>query len=304
MSGTNTGVGIGGRFSAHEVPIDPSSQVWLRLLDVAIDAATDPAWAALVMPNGPADRPKSAPCIHGAQIDLDAYLWLQLARRLARTAAESTGGELSFPHLHRLDPESLVVAAIAQDTAAVADLASRVGADVGGLGALGQFAVIPLLSAFARRFAGDVPSSWLEGYCPICGRWPSMCETRGLERSRHFRCGSCGSDWPMPHLTCAFCGENDHRRLGSLVLEGEAVPHRVDTCETCRGYLKTVTSLSALPFRVLAMEDLRTVPLDLVAHERGYARPERPGYAVEISVRVRNTLPNGVMRWHRSLRDK
>jgi FdhE protein len=61
-------------------------------------------------------------------------------------------------------------------------------------------------------------------------------------------------------------------------VEGEA--RKVETCATCKGYLKTLATLQALPAYAVALEDLATVALDVVALERGFTRPTSPGYAL------------------------
>ena len=48
---------------------------------------------------------------------------------------------------------------------------------------------------------------------------------------------------------------------------------RVDTCERCHGYLKSVATFHSVPTPQLAAEDAATVHLDLGARERGYTRP-------------------------------
>lgn len=68
-------------------------------------------------------------------------------------------------------------------------------------------------------------------------------------------------------------------KLGSLHAEGEAHLRRVETCERCHGYLKTVTTFDALAMRALLLVDIATIPRDLVAQDRGYARPSRSGWA-------------------------
>jgi FdhE protein len=302
MPGTITSVGIGGRLPGRAVPLDPASQAWLRLVDVAIDAASDPGWAALVpAPNASLGRSPGAPRIHGATFDVNGDRWLDLVRRLALAAQHTGATAPPWSRIRRLAPASLAGAAIARDAPALAGLAASADVDVDGLTVLAQLAAIPMLTACARQLAPAVSGSWLEGYCPICGAWASMAETRGLERSRHLRCGCCGTDWALRPLVCAFCRELDHHRLGSLLIDGESGPHRIDTCERCRGYLKTVTTLGALSFRDLALEDLSTVALDLAARERGYTRPERPGYAIAVAVRDGRAAPNGSIRWFRSI---
>jgi Uncharacterized protein involved in formate dehydrogenase formation len=83
-----------------------------------------------------------------------------------------------------------------------------------------------------------------------------------------------------------FCDEIDHHRLGFLVVEGEGEGEerhgRVEVCDSCHGYLKTVTTLGMLAPHVLVRYDLATVPIDLAAQERGYARPPRPAWAPDV----------------------
>jgi FdhE protein len=98
------------------------------------------------------------------------------------------------------------------------------------------------------------------------------------------RCGCCGSDWALPVLRCAFCDEIDHQKLGSLLSEGNEPQIRVETCSTCRGYLKSVTTLTALPFVTLATKDISTVAFDLAAQDRGYARPTHPGWQLRVEI--------------------
>lgn len=55
-----------------------------------------------------------------------------------------------------------------------------------------------------------------------------------------------------------------------------AEPHskdRVDVCERCHGYLKSVATFHSVPTPRLAAEDAATVHLDVGAVEQGYARP-------------------------------
>jgi formate dehydrogenase maturation protein FdhE len=55
-------------------------------------------------------------------------------------------------------------------------------------------------------------------------------------------------------------------------------------CYTCKGYLKAFTTLRPMPLRTIAMTDLASVDLDLIAQEREYARPS--GYAHALTVTV------------------
>jgi formate dehydrogenase maturation protein FdhE len=72
---------------------------------------------------------------------------------------------------------------------------------------------------------------------------------------------------------CPFCGTRDHTELGYFHAEGDEARRRVTTCEACRGYVKTVTTLLPLSAPQLLAADVATLPLDLAAAERGYFVP-------------------------------
>ena len=65
-----------------------------------------------------------------------------------------------------------------------------------------------------------------------------------------------------------------HEARATLVSEQDGEARKVEVCAACRGYLKSVSTLRAWAGDEVALADLATVDLDLVALEREYARPE------------------------------
>jgi len=257
---------------AIEAQVDPAWQPWLDLLDVALEEASGRAWgSALTLRD---DRPDGAPLLHGASVRTDTGRARRLMRRLGGVSGVRAGDEV--------DPSAVIRAAISRDDRALGEMAERSDASMDAFAAVAQVAAMPLLMAAALTLEPRAASAWQRGYCPVCGAWPSLAELRGIERERRLRCGCCGADWPLPLLHCAFCDELDHAKLGALQPEGEEQLRRVETCETCHGYLKSATTFGALSIRTLVLLDLTTIPLDLVAQDRGYARPARPGWAPAI----------------------
>jgi FdhE protein len=126
-----------------------------------------------------------------------------------------------------------------------------------------------------------LPRFWPAGYCPVCAAWAILAERRGLDRTRQLRCGRCAVEWQIQWLCCVYCGERDHRRLGSLVPEDGGEVLKVEICHTCGGYLKSVATLQRIPAIELLLRDLDTVELDLVAVDRGYGRPPGSGFPLE-----------------------
>ena len=221
-------------------------------------------------------RALDAPMLHGATVRVDAVQASELVMRL--------GQELGIPHMGRVEPLALLLVGVERDSETLDALATRLAIPSDTVAVLAQLSSLPLLLNAARTLDADASRTWQRGYCPVCGAWPSMGEMRGIQRERRMRCGCCGSDWLLPVLRCAFCEETDHQKLGFLLNEEGAQHIRVETCSTCRGYLKTVSTLGILPFTTLAAKDASTIAYDLAARDRGYARPSRPGFQVHVEI--------------------
>lgn len=258
---------------------------------MVLAAAEDPAWqeaapAPAPIPAGAVLAPTDVPLLHGATLCPDARALRKLVRALFRAARESGEGGASLARFRsrRLDAHAIVRAAIARDGDALERLAGEMGVDGAALHVVAQLAAVPLLHGCAARLREQVPPGWAKGYCPVCGAWPTLAEMRGLDRTRRLRCGRCAVDWQTTVLHCPFCDEDRHDHLGSLLPEASEPTRRVDVCKSCKGYIKTITTLRPLPLRSLLMEDLATVEYDIAAHERGYTRPATQGYRVDVAV--------------------
>ena len=129
------------------------------------------------------------------------------------------------------------------------------------------------------RLVGGSGSASLSGErCPRCGGAPqlSVLEVAGGESSdggsRTLLCATCLTSWPCRRVLCPACGEEDERRLGYF--RSPILDHvRVDACETCRRYLKTVDR-GRLGLAVPLVDEVAGAPLDVWAQEHGYAKIE------------------------------
>lgn len=119
---------------------------------------------------------------------------------------------------------------------------------------------------------------WTGRACPGCGGLPQVSVIAPesgafMEGSpRALVCGRCAGWWAFPRATCAWCGEDDPRKLAPFVA-GEG-PARLDSCETCGAYVKTfdLRRPGGAPV-VPLVDDVATVSLDLWAQEQGLHRP-------------------------------
>jgi FdhE protein len=262
----------------------PDGRAWLTLLAETLRELSAPAWTAVV-PQPDPERPVVAPLLAGVTLVVDPNMlrrWVRHLRQQAAKIMSPSPAPLAAVDTRRFDPLPLLEAAVCLDETRLADLAKANGTDRAALGALMQLATMPLLQACGRYLAQQVPINWSYGYCPVCGAWPTLAEVRGLERTHRWRCGRCGGDWGLALLRCPYCGEANHQRLGSITAEDDEAACTVDTCLTCRGYVKTRAVLQPTPPYAVVLEDLATVDWDIVALERGYRRPTQPGYPLGV----------------------
>lgn len=258
---------------------------WVDLLRAMRDELRNPSYEAAVP-----DEPRAAhdaPLIDGAELRVESDVVQTWVRRLLGLAARAGGPAATLAPAARaasLDACALVEAAVAADRVRLDAIAGEIGADADALAAVAPLAAMPLLHACGRRWTARVPRTWEHGYCHVCAAWPAFAEARGLERARRLRCVRCGGDWWIEWLCCPYCGVRDHERLGALVPEGAAERRKVETCDACRHYVKTLTTLTPTPPADVAAEDLATVELDVAALAHGYLPADGLGSAITVRV--------------------
>ena len=282
----------------------PETAPWLGVLSAVLEEASHPAWDAVAASTILADtsrksevgqsasgttslpthrladsrpHPPSPPLLAGARIPLDAPLADRWVRRLLALAAEAGPEAIGLRAAagnSALDARAFLEAAVNADRDRLEALARSLNIDSDALAAVAALAVMPLLHALRRRFGPAADPHWHEGWCPLCGGWPHLAEQRGLERTRRLRCARCGGDWAQPGVRCPYCGVVGHEARAALVSEQDGEARKVETCSACRGYLKSVSTLRAWDGDEVALIDLATVDLDLVALERAFERPE------------------------------
>ena len=112
---------------------------------------------------------------------------------------------------------------------------------------------------------------WRHGYCPICGGLPAIAALIGEEGKRVGLCSFCGHLWNLLRLSCPFCGTDKQEDLRYFFAEGDDL-YRVQVCEQCKGYLKVVDTRKGGDPKALAVDDMLTAHLDLLAEKEGYQR--------------------------------
>ena len=113
--------------------------------------------------------------------------------------------------------------------------------------------------------------SWLRGTCPYCGSYPYLSIMSQEEGFRYLHCNMCGGIWEGKRVFCPFCANDDHETLHYLYIEEES-EYRIDVCEKCTNYIKSVDARKLERPVDPEIEDLATLYLDLVAHQEKYDR--------------------------------
>jgi len=130
----------------------------------------------------------------------------------------------------------------------------------------------PELEFIARKYGDAVEKSdWSEGYCPICGKEPKIGEIRKDEDGkRYLFCHQCGFKWYFNRIKCPFCGNDEQHSLAYFEVEGEE-RYRVEVCNKCRRYIKTVELPKSSEESNMDVEDIATLHLDMIAYDEGYS---------------------------------
>jgi len=128
----------------------------------------------------------------------------------------------------------------------------------------------PALEFVTDLYGGRIAQmGWSEGYCPVCGRMPKIGHLVDKEGKRHLFCSQCGFEWRFRRVKCPFCGNEEQQSLSYFTVEGDE-RYRVDVCDVCKHYIKTLDFRNAGEEAILDVEDVATLHLDMLAHEEGY----------------------------------
>jgi formate dehydrogenase accessory protein FdhE len=108
--------------------------------------------------------------------------------------------------------------------------------------------------------------------CPLCGGKPAVgvLRTEGDGAKKSLICMLCAHEWRFRRIYCPACGEEREPQM-AYYSAPEIAHVRVDVCDTCHTYLKSV-DLTKTGLAVAVVDELATLPLDLWAHEHGYEK--------------------------------
>jgi formate dehydrogenase accessory protein FdhE len=123
-----------------------------------------------------------------------------------------------------------------------------------------------------RSRAGVRPASTARALCPFCNRKPGVGVLRqmGDGGARSMVCSFCLAEWEFRRIVCPGCGEENDKKL-PVFTATDFDYIRVECCETCKTYIKSVNLTKNGRVEPL-VDELASAPLDLWAREHGYAK--------------------------------
>src|SRR5260370_708148 len=108
--------------------------------------------------------------------------------------------------------------------------------------------------------------------CPFCKRKPGVGVLRPLGDGgqRSLVCSFCLAEWEFRRIVCPGCGEENPAKLP--VYTAEELKHvRVEGCDSCRSYIKTV-DLTKSGLAEPIVDEMAPIPLDLWPQKQGYTK--------------------------------
>jgi len=146
----------------------------------------------------------------------------------------------------------------------------EVGLDIPLLAYLFNNALHPFLRKYAKTLTPFVDESiWYRPQCPICGGAPDFAALEKETGARRLLCSRCDAEWAFWRVTCPFCGCDNPDEQKYSATDDQV--YRLALCEGCRRYLKTIDLRQVQDERLLPVERILTLAMDLAAQKVGYA---------------------------------
>jgi FdhE protein len=133
-----------------------------------------------------------------------------------------------------------------------------------------------LLQPYAEYLAsrGHLNGSGAGATCPFCNARPvaGVLRGEGDGGKRWLLCSLCSTEWQYRRVLCPGCGEENKDKL-PIYTTAEFPAARVDACDTCHTYIKSI-DLTKDGHAIPLVDEIATVALNIWADEHDYAKLE------------------------------
>lgn len=153
------------------------------------------------------------------------------------------------------DREALLEAMLVGSAESQAKIAEKNGLPPAVLNYVAEFVISAVLRALAAATdeanPWDEEAAWRQGYCPVCGSFPSIAwldRPKADEKNaflaggggkKHYHCQLCGSNWAFRRSACPAC-EKEGSETMEILRETDSHGERIDWCAHCRTYCPTI----------------------------------------------------------------
>ena len=177
-----------------------------------------------------------------------------------------------------LRPKNLFDALLKGNEATFENIAENLQVEKQILGLITYHSLRPSICTVAVQLAAYLKKDepWLKGHCPICGSAPILSILEG-EGARSLICSFCWHQWSAKRIYCPFCDNSNDKDLYYIYAEEEK-DLRVDLCNKCKKYLKTIDSRQTNRLIYPPLEQVSTLHLDMKAREEGF----KPGFKLRM----------------------
>ena len=103
------------------------------------------------------------------------------------------------------------------------------------------------------------------------------------EGARFLVCSACGYEWRFNRLKCPFCEHEASAGAKYFFTEKEGKAYRIDVCEKCKRYIKTVDVKELGEDIIPLIEDAGTLYLDVLAQKEGYTKERMTSKTAKLS---------------------
>ena len=136
----------------------------------------------------------------------------------------------------------------------------------------GRVLVQPYAEYLASR--GDIHANGAGATCPFCNARPvaGVLRGEGDGGKRWLLCSLCSTEWQYRRVLCPGCGEENKEKL-PIYTAAEFPAARVDACDTCHTYLKSI-DLTKDGHAIPIVDEIATVALNIWAEDHDYAKLE------------------------------
>ena len=134
------------------------------------------------------------------------------------------------------------------------------------------WAFLQAYAEYLADYTAHAPLHTTPATCPLCSSHPVVGALRpeGDGGKRWLTCSLCAHEWGYRRLVCPSCGSEDVHKL-PVYTANEIANVRVEACDICRHYIKTVDMTkdgNAVP----VVDEIATIALNLWAEEHGYTK--------------------------------